>query len=73
MFHLNTTRSYPQWRATRVTDWMGRTRWAAMNDQNGLHRYPDCLGKDQARQLARTLSAEERVSYKRHLAGGFDV
>jgi hypothetical protein len=44
-----------------------------MNDQNGLYRYPNRLGKDQAKQLARTLGAEERASYKRHLAEGFDA
>lgn len=65
MFKLNTTRSYPQWRAGRITDAYGQTRWCAINDQNGVYRRPERPGKDSARALARELSEQERAGHQR--------
>ncbi len=72
MTTLHLDRAFPQWKAARITRWEGSTRWAAINDQTGMARYPETLGKAQAQHLARQLSREERQSYRRFLTEGTD-
>ena len=61
---------YPQWRAIRVTNWMGKTRWAAYN--GCVYCHPEVVGKDHAKRLAIDLTAQERADYRRFLAYGTD-